>query len=636
MKFRLRFLTYILITVVLINSCFNACSFSVQASSIQSVEASAEIAMVIYEILESAAIAGGVKEGLSDYESGKTLYDSFIGALRSASLAGDPGWLKDELGYVTLTDGNVINLGDYINNNLTDGSSALELPDEDIWNKFRVVDGGDSSDPDSGDNGDQGDDDKNSGKFALIAAVSVGAGFLIALGDYLTDAWNGEVEDIDKADYLSGYFNGYDRDAEGHYLISGTVDYNPNSTQHGVYTLSGYVSSFMPVAYFLGNNIYFLYLNPVNGAFYNSNSSQFTVSMHSDFKRKFDLYLNLDGSLVSTTNGNVSRYVECTSRSYKLNIPVFESGAQALSYFQNGDQTGLLNGEVYDFPLMAESVPETLQPLTGINFHPGVLSGFNNALALAAASASTAGAIADNTVDYVSQVSQALADNLPDNIEITEPDPEPGPVVSPDYSGILQRIYNGILRLIEIFPEQIELVLGNIELLPQALFDLLSNPLAAIYEGIQSIPSAIGALKEGLFAYLDELLEAVKVPWFDNGDSGGSGGSDDDGSSSEGGSSFELPSLLNSLILIILILIALLRIFLHCLKFIICIFRIPASQGFLPDEMVMGLDYLKTLEITGMGISVFDFMMGLIHIMIIFGVVQLLRKVVDKIHLPHR
>lgn len=670
MKFRLRFLTYILIAVVLINSCFNACSFSVQASSIQSVEASAEIAMVIYEILESAAIAGGVKEGLSDYESGKTLYDSFIGALRSASLAGDPDWLKDEFGYVTLTDGNAINLGNYINDNLVDGSSALELPDENIWKKYR----------------------DGSAAFG-IASVVLGTGLLSTLGSFMTDVFDDKIDGLSKDDYITsvGSWN-YDRDADGHYLISGTVNYNPNSTQHGVYTLSGYVASYMPVAYFIGSRIYFLYLNPVNGVFYNSYSSSFPAgSFHANFEEKFDLYLNLDGSLANTIISNVPRYVDCTSRSYKLNIPVFESSAQALSHFENGTWDGLLNGSSVDCTILAAASASTLAALAGTSINPGSLAGFNKVLSEAATSASIAGTVADNTADYIDTLTSAITDfdftgvgtddkvddlvdtvpallkSLQDSIdiipqeiirlaEIVSPFPTlitdlkdsvdviPGILEGWDESitgfpAALQSLLDAVsifpsadlTQILKILPKSLDDILNGINSIPKTLLDGLTDVLTDTKAGVLAIPKVIADALGELLAAVRSLPKAIAIEFNIPSDN-----DSDNDDSADGGSGAGLPSLLNSLILIILILIALLRIFLHCLKFIICIFRIPASQGFLPDEMVMGLDYLKTLEITGMGISVFDFMMGLIHIMIIFGVVQLLRKVVDKIHLPHR
>ena len=103
-----------------------------------------------------------------------------------------------------------------------------------------------------------------------------------------------------------------------------------------------------------------------------------------------------------------------------------------------------------------------------------------------------------------------------------------------------------------------------------------------------------------------------------------------------GKDTFGLNTLFGSLILLIMILIMLLLIFLSCLAFIIMIFRIPAQTGFLPEEMIAGLDYIKTLEIPGFGMSVYAFFMALIYIILVFTVIGILRKNIDKIKFPRK
>lgn len=192
----------------------------------------------------------------------------------------------------------------------------------------------------------------------------------------------------------------------------------------------------------------------------------------------------------------------------------------------------------------------------------------------------------------------------------------------------ISNLYNGVLRIIEIFPEQVQLVLGNIASLPSAMLQVFADPLGAIQSLLGALPSWAN-----LQGYLDKILDALVDP--------GSllepsnpGGEDPGGDGSGGGSKFNLLSLLNGLIYLIMILILLLKIFIHCLQFIINIFKIEASPGFLPDEMVMGLIFLKQIEITGIGLSIYDFMMGLVYILMVFGVVKLLRGYAYKIHIP--
>ena len=192
----------------------------------------------------------------------------------------------------------------------------------------------------------------------------------------------------------------------------------------------------------------------------------------------------------------------------------------------------------------------------------------------------------------------------------------------------ISNLYNGVLRIIEIFPEQVQLVLGNIASLPSAMLQVFADPLGAIQSLLGALPSWAN-----LQAYLDKILQALLDPVSALQPSG-PGGSDPGGGDESGKHTPDLLSLLNGLILLIMILLMLLRIFLHCLQFIVGIFKIEASPGFLPDDMVLGLNYLKTLEITGIGMSVYDFMMGLIYIFMVFGVIKLLRGFAFHIHIP--
>lgn len=652
-----RITAYIMAAFLLVNSLADAYCIKAEASSAGSAMAAADLAMTIYGILESGAIAGGVKDGFEDYASGKSMYDAFMDVLQSVTLMDDPSD-RVYLGEVTLEDGTTVDISSYVAEN----GGNLQLPDENTWKKYR------------------------DGSTAFgIASVVLGSGMLSTLGSFITDVFDGKVDGLNKDDYITsvGSWN-YDRDADGHYLISGTVDYVPNSTQHGVYTLSGYVA-YIPVACFRGNNIYFLYLNPATGVLSASYASGFSSgSYHANFEEQFDLYLNLDGSLVSTRSNIVPNYVECSSRSYKLNIPVFESSSQAVSHFHNGTWDGLLNGSSVDYTTLAAASAATLAALAGTSIKPGSLTGFNKALSEAAASASAAGAVADNTAAYIAALTAVIADfdftqtNISDKVDDLA---STVPALLKDIKDLIEVIPSEIVNISEIlspFPAALTELRDSVETIPgilnawsdsitgipaalkslldtvsifpsadlTAVLKILPRSLDDILNGIRSIPDALAGVLAGVLAIPDALSDALRellaavgslpraiAKEFNIPDGGSSDDSDDPGS---GGPVGGMPSLLNSLMLIIFILIVLLKIFLHCLQFIICIFRIPATTGFLPDEMVMGFNYLKAIEITGIGISVFDFMMGLIHIMIIFGIVRLLRKMVDQLHLPHK
>ena len=120
----------------------------------------------------------------------------------------------------------------------------------------------------------------------------------------------------------------------------------------------------------------------------------------------------------------------------------------------------------------------------------------------------------------------------------------------------------------------------------------------------------------------------------------GSGTEDSDDTVTEevirGSDPFGINTLFGILVLLIMILLMLLIIFLSCLAFIIMIFRIEPTTGFLPPEMIQGFEYLKTLQIPGFGMSVYEFFMALIYIILIFTVIDILRKNIDKIKFPRK
>lgn len=89
-------------------------------------------------------------------------------------------------------------------------------------------------------------------------------------------------------------------------------------------------------------------------------------------------------------------------------------------------------------------------------------------------------------------------------------------------------------------------------------------------------------------------------------------------------------NLLNLLHAIFMILFLLLKIFIDCLVFITLIFNIKAEPYFLNDYMVQGLEFLKTTEISGFGISIHAFLMNLLSIVVIFAVVGTLKRHIHR------
>lgn len=655
-------------------------SMTAQAASVAvSPEMSVEFVMMLYNIFETISIASGIKDGLDDYESGMSLFESFISFLDS--LAYDP--FKEFTIYGP--DGSVMTQED-MDALLASAVGAGKLkvrPNEGEFAKYRVLTGGltptPSPDPSASPSPSpipgpgHGTDLNPEIPKRGIGAFAMGTDmqFQRAAADFLNRVQNYEVPEVEPAEYYGNTFYNCNLPVFDYSYLS------TSSTFFRSYD-DGYTYLVNPNPLVLSSNCYY--------AFY------FQSNIATEKILPFQcVYIYLSSSGYSYGNNGIPcTYSSGTSSgtssiggfrlrdgfSFDTNVPIFDSYESLKNffdiYYQNGlsgiDSSGLLNSVPYDYHSMTAAVPDTLENLSGTKLDPAKVPAMNNAMKEAANGVEATGTDKEaNNAEMIAAVKAAVAEALAE----AQPDPAPEPTAAPDpesstapdpgtdtnYSGILglilsaikaiasgiwdffcdpmgaittglTNLYNGVLRIIEIFPEQVQLVLGNIASLPSAMLQVFADPLGAIQSLLGALPSWAN-----LQAYLDKILQALLDPVsaLQPSDPGGTdpGGGDDSGKHTP-----DLLSLLNGLILLIMILLMLLRIFLHCLQFIVGIFKIEASPGFLPNDMVLGLNYLKTLEITGIGMSVYDFMMGLIYIFMVFGVIKLLRGFAFHIHIP--
>lgn len=702
-KLKKRICPFVLAVVIFVTSVVSApMSLTARAASVTvDAEFSTELAMLLYNIMETVAISSGIKDGLDDYESGSTLYDAFISYLDSAAT---PPYLRDT--YITLADGSSMTIQDAIETaSATVGSNALKLPEEEVFTKYRTISGG--KNPENSPTPSptpSGDDYVVLDKFHEIAFILVSAPMLAMFTKFFEVVLQGNIEGVDPAKYYgtAGLFTGeLDQDAEGNYIISGKItsfydedylSYYIFDTKSTVPVLAVYSSSVSDKSW--GTLTFYGF--QFNGSLL---ASSRTSCIHEFYKF---------GVLSSSSKLNNRSYSSGTTKKdllFNLNIPVFGSIESANSFCKTGDLSGLLNDVPYDYHSMTAAAPDTLENLSGTKLDPAKVPAMNNAMKEAANSVEATGTDKEaNNAEMIAAVKAAVAEALAE----AQPDPAPQPTAAPDpepstapqpdtgtgtYSGILGLIlsainaiasgiwdffshpienitngitgilelfpqvnaliqalpaavygffqdplgmistgignlYNGVLRIIELLPEQVQLVLGNIVSLPSAMLQAFADPLGAIQSLLGALPSWAN-----LQAYLDKILQALLDPVSVLQPSD-PGGTDPGGDGSGDGSKFNLSSLFNGLIYLILILILLLKIFIHCLQFIINIFKIEPTQGFLPDDMVTGMNFLKQLQIEGIGLSVYDFMMGLVYILMFFGVVKLLRGYVYKIHIP--
>lgn len=668
-KFKNRIVPLVLAVVIFATSVVSGpASLTARAASVAvSPEMSVEFVMMLYNIFETISIASGIKDGLDDYESGMSLFEAFISFLDSIKF--DP--IKEFNVYGP--DGNLMT-DEYMDALIASAVGAGKLkvrPNEGEFAKYRVLTGGltptPSPDPSASPSpspipgpGHGTDLNPNIPKRGIGAfAMGTDMQFQKAAADFLNRVQNHEVPEVDPAKYYgtAGLFDGnYEKDSSGNYVIRGTATWT-----HKNLTLTRFYKYYSSFSYPICVSISSADSIHDGYSFYRFNGTGLSPAY-------------VDYVCTITENGIVSNDSGSHSSSpvdvgaYQFNVPIFSNGPDAIAFLKSGSTDGLLNGVPFDYHSMTAVVPDTLENLSGTKLDPAKVPAMNNAMKEAANGVEATGTDKEvNNAEMIAAVKAAVAEALaeahPDPAPEPTADPDPEPSTAPDpgtdtnYSGILglilsaikaiasgiwdffcdpmgaitsglTNLYNGVLRIIEIFPEQVQLVLGNIASLPSAMLQVFADPLGAIQSLLGTLPSWAN-----LQAYLDKILQALLDPVSALQPSD-PGGSDPGGGDESGKHTPDLLSLLNGLILLIMILLMLLRIFLHCLQFIVGIFKIEASPGFLPDDMVLGLNYLKTLEITGIGMSVYDFMMGLIYIFMVFGVIKLLRGFAFHIHIP--
>lgn len=661
-KLKKRIVPLVLAVVIFATSVVSGpASLTAQAASVAvSPEMSVEFVMMLYNIFETISIASGIKDGLDDYDSGMSLFEAFIGFLDS--LAYDPF----ERFTIYGPDGSVMTQEDM--DALLEaamGNGKLKVrPDKKAFAKYRIIDGtaSPSQSPDPSSSPDP--DDKYVNPFTDLQGMFVGANLVAAGADFLSSVQNNAVPEVDPAKY-------YDQGE----LFTG---YPTESNAGKCFIYSSFIANGSPVKTNLDfltkdtNCYYFLSRSggDVSGRDYMSLYKYSLINKSVSRAGSSDT-TGMDGTAwtfnwIYYPSANVNPSA-MSDFSFDSNLYVFSS---FVGYCE-GDSAGLSyapSNVPYDYHSMTAAAPDTLENLSGTKLDPAKVPAMNNAMKEAANGVEATGTDKEaNNAEMIAAVKAAVAEALAE----AQPDPAPEPTAAPDpepsiapdpgtdtnYSGILglilsaikaiasgiwdffcdpmgaittglTNLYNGVLRIIEIFPEQVQLVLGNIASLPSAMLQVFADPLGAIQSLLGALPSWAN-----LQAYLDKILQALLDPVSALQPSD-PGGTDPGGGDEPGKHTPDLLSLLNGLILLIMILLMLLRIFLHCLQFIVGIFKIEASPGFLPDDMVLGLNYLKTLEITGIGMSVYDFMMGLIYIFMVFGVIKLLRGFAFHIHIP--
>lgn len=434
----------LLLAVVLVAcSVLNGNTLKVKAASVAvSEDFAVELTMMLYNLLETVAISSGIKDGLDDYESGSSLYDAFIASVESMA---EPPFYDT---IITQPDGSQMTVKEALDAvESTLGSNALKLPTSETFAKYRVISGTGgnepdptptpSSDPDSTPVPDTGYKDP----FSYIQDVLVAGTLVSAMAGFFADLINGKIDGIDPDNYIpDGMFTGYPTESnagKSFYKYSFVANNSPISGEFEFITTdSRYYYFFEPHGSDVDGRA-FLYLYK-----YFFQTGQINKVGNVDCQR-------LDGTNFTF---NWIYYSVGTENPVAMSDYIFDSNIPVFKYFKGyceGDTSQLLYApDIYDFPDLATSTAERLQPLTGYEFAPGRLPGINAALSTAAAALPEPGLDpAENTEAYKNALNAALTAALPEPAPEPEPEPDPSPDPGTDGEG---ESYKRDLRL--IFP----------------------------------------------------------------------------------------------------------------------------------------------------------------------------------------
>lgn len=146
------------------------------------------------------------------------------------------------------------------------------------------------------------------------------------------------------------------------------------------------------------------------------------------------------------------------------------------------------------------------------------------------------------------------------------------------------------------------------------------NVLERVDDNLQSLTRI--AEKAEADAKDDPLTKAIS-------DALGVSSEDDNPDKEPSGSVFDLFKLIYLLLLLLIYILILME---KCMMLVIKVFHTPATTGFLPEGMISGLDWIKSLNIPVFNISVWDFCFVLIYVILVFHVIAIIKRHVDDIH----
>lgn len=413
------------LTLVLVLSLAMCYPVRVVRADALGLEYSLEFMEILYTLMVNGMLAGGAVDAASmDYDSAMDAFESF---LRHMIWMADRPDVSDQVIHAEIicynSDGSITNDALKLLTSV-DGTGALQLPDEETWSNFQVVQGGGSGSP----GGDPNDNDH----FSLIERIKIGTDFLGYMAAWAYNLWTGAVEGLNPGNYLvssSGLpepLQGLDR-----YRWGGSYELD---TMSGCKVVRGYLGIRVGSNYFVEmlTDGFFFSDTPVVALIRDGTLEFFTYdSILHRIGIKFDEYLYSNDSSGFLSSGVREIFNFPTGSHYSLNIPVFYDYDAMYAFLTGTSTAGVMNGYAYDFPGLAQSIAEALAPLADIQVSPDILPELAEALAEAAAALPAPDPALDPAVNndaYKEAVQEAVKSTVPEAAPEPNPDPEPAPL----------------------------------------------------------------------------------------------------------------------------------------------------------------------------------------------------------------
>ena len=147
----------------------------------------------------------------------------------------------------------------------------------------------------------------------------------------------------------------------------------------------------------------------------------------------------------------------------------------------------------------------------------------------------------------------------------------------------------------------------------------LSNLLGL---GATTLPELFNNVVESIKAIPGEIGKIIPSP---------PGNDNIDGEETNDDSGFK--NFLNLFMLNLLIIVLLIILFMNCLRFIVLVFNIPASTALIPDDMLKGIEYMKTIQLPLFGVSLYTLLLSCAYFVIFMTIIMTIRRKIDKLHI---